>query len=64
MTPQNSSSTDDSNNPSKRLPPVGKDVLVRHNGRERLAYRDCDGNWRDFHAGSVLQGEVQIVEVE
>ena len=46
------------------LPPVGKDVLVRHNGRERLAYRDSDGNWRDFHAGSVLQGEVRILKVD
>ena len=64
MTHQNSSSTDDSNESPRDLPPVGQDVLVRHNGRERRAYRDADGKWRDFHNGSVLQGEVEILKVE
>lgn len=44
------------------LPPTGKDVRVRHEGRDRTAYRDSDGNWRDFYTGNVLRGEVEIVD--
>lgn len=61
MTNPKSSSPDDSQHSSKHLPAIGQDVRVKHNGRERLAYRDCDGKWRDFHTGNVLQGEVQVL---
>lgn len=44
------------------LPPTGKDVRVRHEGRDRTAYRDSDGNWRDFYTGNVLRGEVEIID--
>lgn len=63
MTTQNSFSTDDANN-SRNLPPVGHDVRVKHNGRERRAYRDSDGKWRDLHNGNVLQGDVQVLKGE
>ena len=43
---------------SRRLPPLGKGVFVRHQGRDRMAYRDADGVWRDHYNGDVLQGEV------
>ena len=62
MTHKNSSLPSDSSNSTKHLPRIGQDVRVKHNGRERLAYRDSDGKWRDFHNGSVLQGDVQIVK--
>ena len=45
------------------FPPVGKDVSVLHDGRQRTAYRDSEGNWRDFYNGNILLGEVQIVKV-
>lgn len=64
MKHHNSSSKDDSNAFPRHLPPVGKDVLVKNNGRERHAYRDADGKWRNLNDGSVLQGEVQILKVE
>jgi hypothetical protein len=61
MTPQNPSAKDAN---KVQLPPVGRDVRVRHNGRERLAYRDSESKWRDPHDGSVLQGEVVVLKVE
>jgi len=44
------------------LPPPGERVLVRHAGREKMAYRDPAGLWRDWFNGDVLRGEVRIVD--
>lgn len=46
------------------LPPVGKDVTVMHEGRKRTAYRDTEGNWRDFYNGNILLGDVQITKTD
>lgn len=62
MTPPHSSPNNDMNGFNHHLPPIGQDVRVMHDGRERLAYRDCDGHWRDFYDGCVLQGEVRVLK--
>ena len=64
MKHQNSSAPDDSDNSPEHIPRIGQEVRVKHNGRERIAYRDSDGKWRDFHNGNVLQGDVQIMKAE
>jgi hypothetical protein len=63
MIHSNSTPNNDANG-SNHLPPVGQDVLVKHAGRECLAYRDSDGHWRDLRDGFVLQGEVQVLKME
>ena len=40
------------------LPPVGRGVRVIYHGRERAAYLDGQGLWRDHHNGDVLVGEI------
>ena len=64
MTHHHSSPSNDANGFNHHLPPIGQDVLVKHAGRECLAYRDSDGHWRDLHDGFVLQGEVQVLKSE
>jgi hypothetical protein len=56
--------SDGANAPRDLFPPVGKEVLVRHNGSKRMAYRDAEGKWRDFHDGEVLPGEVVMVRLD
>jgi hypothetical protein len=43
------------------LPPVGKGVRVRHQGRECFAYLDGQGKWRNYDNGNLLDGEVTIL---
>ena len=62
MKQQKFSSPDDSNQSNEDLPAVGQNARVMHNGRERIAYRDADGKWRESHTGNVLQGEVQVLK--
>lgn len=56
------SSLKNGNRNSDDLPPVGKDVTVMHEGRKRTAYRDTEGNWRDFHNGNILLGDVRMLK--
>ena len=52
---------DGGNSQGDQLPPVGKDVLVEHNGHQFMAYRDSIGNWRDSANGNILSGDVHIL---
>lgn len=58
------SSNDTETSYSLRLPPLGKGVFVRHQGRDRMAYREADGIWRDHYSGDILQGEVIYSDCE
>ncbi len=60
----NDSSNNSETSHSPSLPPLGKGVLVRHQGRDRMAYRDSNGHWRDYYTGEVLQGEVLYSDCE
>ena len=46
---------------AKSLPLVGITMRVWHQGRERTAYLDSEGKWRDDLIGEVLLGEVKIL---
>ena len=46
---------------NNELPPTGKTVRVLHEGRERMAYLDKSGEWRNHLLGHVLDGEVKIL---
>jgi hypothetical protein len=47
--------------PGHNLPPVGKGVRVRNQGRECFAYLDGQGKWRNYDNGNPLVGEVTIL---
>jgi hypothetical protein len=55
-------SKDRENTPNNILPPAGKTVRVWHEGRERMAYLDSMGQWRDDLLGSVLPGQVKVLK--
>ena len=61
---QNSSPRDGSFDAGKNLPPIGKGVRVRHNGRERMAYLDGQGKWRNYYNGDLLGGEVTVLSID
>jgi hypothetical protein len=61
---QNPSPRDGSQNAGHNLPPVGKGVRVRHNGREGMAYLDGQGKWRNYYNGDLLAGEVTVVSFD
>jgi hypothetical protein len=61
---QNPSSSDGAQKPNHNLPPAGKGVPVRHNGLERIAYVDGQGNWRNYDTGDLLEGEVTILSFD
>jgi hypothetical protein len=61
---QNPSPRDGSQNAGHNLPPVGKGVRVRHNGRECVAYLDGQGKWRNYYNGDLLAGEVTVVSFD
>ena len=46
------------------LPPSGKTVRVWHEGRERMAYLDKNGEWRNHLLGYVLAGQVKILPTD
>jgi hypothetical protein len=61
---QNPSPRDDSLNPGKNLPPIGKGVRVCYNGRLGVAYLDGQGKWRNYYNGDLLAGEVTIISTD
>jgi hypothetical protein len=50
------------NTPANNLPLPGKTVRVWHEGRERMAYLDSKGEWRDDLLGYVLPGQVKVLK--
>jgi hypothetical protein len=58
---ENVAPKDQENDPSKGFPPVGTTVRICYEGRERLAYLDSKGQWRDDLNGEVLVGKVKIL---
>ena len=54
---------DSPNRPDLNLPPVGKGVRIRHQGRECFAYLDGQGKWRNYDNGDMLEGQVTILSV-
>jgi hypothetical protein len=61
---ENPSTGDNSNIPRDRLPPVGKGVLVRHDGQKLMAYLDGQGKWRNYDTGDILQGPVILLQID
>ena len=57
LPPKNPKST-----PTNNLPPAGKTVRVWYEGRERMAYLDSKGEWRDDLLGYVLSGQVKLLK--
>jgi hypothetical protein len=51
----------DEQNDNPHSPPMGKPVLVQCSGYSCLAYRDCNGRWRDHFNGTELEGPVIVI---
>jgi hypothetical protein len=60
---ENLPSNDSSHRSNNNLPPVGKGVRVRYQGRECFAYVDGQGKWRNYDNGNPLNGDVTILNV-
>jgi len=44
------------------LPPVGRAVVVHHEGVRCMAFRDATGQWRNYFNGDLLPGTVKVLE--
>jgi hypothetical protein len=42
-------------------PTIGREFVVLHEGREKRAYCDAAGLWRNWVNGDVLRGDVRVV---
>ena len=47
---------------NEKLPPVAETVLVQCHGFRCLAYRDKEGNWRNFHRPEEVLGVIKVLD--